>query len=216
MPDGRAISSDDGQASRDIGVLVVEDHAVVRSGLAALLDRELGIRVVGEAPDGAAALVEAARLRPGVVLLDIDLPVLDGISVAERLTRAGYGCRILMLTALDRPGHLGRALAAGASGYLLKSATSAETADAVRRVAGGGRAIDPRIRQDARGWSSPLTDREAEVLRLAASGAHAREVAAELFLSVGTVRNRLSSVIRKLHARTLVDAVRIAECHGWI
>ncbi|WP_435599993.1 response regulator transcription factor [Streptomyces sp. C10-9-1] len=216
MPDGRALSSDDGQASRDIGVLVVEDHAVVRSGLAALLDRELGIRVVGEAPDGAAALTEAARLRPGVVLLDIDLPVLDGISVAERLTRAGYGCRILMLTALDRPGHLGRALAAGASGYLLKSATSAETADAVRRVAGGGRAIDPRIRQDARGWPSPLTDREAEVLRLAASGAHAREVAAELFLSVGTVRNRLSSVIRKLHARTLVDAVRIAECHGWI
>ncbi|MFJ3933332.1 MULTISPECIES: response regulator [unclassified Streptomyces] len=216
MPDGRAISLDDGQASRDIGVLVVEDHAVVRSGLAALLDRELGIRVVGEAPDGAAALVEAARLRPGVVLLDIDLPVLDGISVAERLTRAGYGCRILMLTALDRPGHLGRALAAGASGYLLKSATSAETADAVRRVAGGGRAIDPRIRQDARGRPSPLTDREAEVLRLAASGAHAREVAAELFLSVGTVRNRLSSVIRKLHARTLVDAVRIAECHGWI
>ncbi|MEU1277579.1 response regulator transcription factor [Streptomyces sp. NPDC005805] len=209
VPSGIAVSS-------DIGVLVVEDHAVVRSGLAALLDGELGIRVVGEAADGAAALAEAGRLRPEVVLLDIDLPVLDGISVAARLTGAGYGCRILMLTALDRPGHLARALAAGASGYLLKSATPAETADAVRRVAGGGRAVDPRMREDPRGRPSPLTEREAEVLRLAASGAHAREVAAELFLSVGTVRNRLSAAVSKLHARTLVDAVRIAERYGWL
>lgn len=121
-----------------------------------------------------------------------------------------------MLTALDRPGHLTRAMDAGASGYLLKSATPAETADAIRRVAAGGRVIDPLMRDDRAGEASPLTERETEVLRLASSGAHAREIAAELFLSVGTVRNRFSSAVGKLHARTLVDAVRIAERQGWL
>ncbi|GAA0923814.1 response regulator transcription factor [Streptomyces thermoalcalitolerans] len=199
-----------------IEVLVVEDHAVVRSGLVALLSGELGIRVVGQAADGEAALAEAERLRPDVVLLDIDLPGMDGIAVAAALAEKLPDCRTLMLTALDRPGHLTRAMSAGASGYLLKSATPAETADAIRRVAAGGRVIDPRMRDDPAGEASPLTERETEVLRLASSGAHAREIAAELFLSVGTVRNRLSSAVGKLHARTLVDAIRIAERHGWL
>ncbi|MFE9306122.1 response regulator [Streptomyces sp. NPDC088353] len=199
-----------------IKVLVVEDHAVVRSGLVALLSSELGMQVVGQAADGEAALAEAERLRPDVILLDIDLPVMDGIAVAAVLAEQLPDCRIVMLTALDRPGHLVRALGAGASGYLLKSATSAETADAIRRVAAGGRVIDPRMRDDWADEVSPLTERETEVLRLASSGAHAREIAAELFLSLGTVRNRLSSAVGKLHARTLVDAVRIAEGHGWL
>ncbi|MGX4691885.1 response regulator transcription factor [Streptomyces sp. JNUCC 63] len=199
-----------------IRVLVVEDHAVVRSGLTALLSGELGIVVVGEAADGAVALAEAERLRPDVALVDIDLPVVDGIAVAAVLAERLPECRILILTALDRPGCLSRAMGAGASGYLLKSATSAETADAIRRVAAGGRVIDLRMRGGRADEASPLTEREAEVLRLASSGAHAREIAADLFLSVGTVRNRLSSAVGKLHARTLVDAVRIAERHGWL
>ncbi|MER5840956.1 response regulator transcription factor [Streptomyces prasinus] len=199
-----------------IEVLVVEDHAVVRSGLTALLSGEMGIQVVGQAADGETALVEAARLRPDVALLDIDLPGMDGIAVAAVLARRLPECRALMLTALNRPGHLGRAVAAGASGYLLKNATPAETADAIRRVAAGGRVIDPRMRGGRAEEVSPLTEREAEVLRLASSGAHAREIAADLFLSVGTVRNRLSSAVGKLHARTLVDALRIAEHHGWL
>ncbi|MFJ3250538.1 response regulator [Streptomyces sp. NPDC086782] len=199
-----------------IKVLVVEDHAVVRSGLVALLSGELSIRVVGQAADGEAALAEAERLRPDVVLLDIDLPARDGIAVAAALAEQLPECRVLMLTALDRPGHLGRALGAGASGYLLKSVTPAETAEAIRRVAVGGRVIDPRMRDGGADTVSPLTERETEVLRLASSGAHAREIAADLFLSLGTVRNRLSSAVGKLHARTLVDAVRIAERHGWL
>ncbi|WP_326755268.1 response regulator transcription factor [Streptomyces hirsutus] len=199
-----------------IEVLVVEDHAVVRSGLVTLLSKEWGIRIVGEAADGATALSEAERLRPDMVLLDIDLPVMDGIAVAAALTGQLPDCRTLLLTALDRPGHLGRALAAGVSGYLLKSATLTETADAIRRIGAGGRLIDPRMRDHRAGEPTPLTNREAEVLRLAATGAHARDIAAELFLSVGTVRNRLSSAAGKLHARTLVDAVRIAEHHGWL
>ncbi|WP_225078657.1 response regulator transcription factor [Streptomyces sp. CoT10] len=199
-----------------INVLVVEDHAVVRSGLVALLSGELGMQVVGQAADGEAALVEAERLRPDVVLLDIDLPARDGIAVAAALAEQLPECRVLMLTALDRPGHLGRAMSVGASGYLLKSATPTETADAIRRVAAGGRVIDPRMRGGRADEVSPLTERETEVLRLASSGAHAREIAAELFLSLGTVRNRLSSAVGKLHARTLVDAVRIAERQGWL
>ncbi|BAG19667.1 response regulator [Streptomyces griseus] len=199
-----------------IKVLVVDDHDVVRSGLTALLTTELGIEVVGQAADGPAALAEAQRLGPDVVLLDIDLPGADGIAVAAGLAERLPACRVLMLTALDRPGHLRRALAAGAAGYLLKSTTPARTADAIRRIAAGGRVIDPRMRGEERAGAGPLTDKEAEALRLAADGAHSREIAAELFLSVGTVRNRLSSAVGKLHARTLVDAVRIARDQGWV
>ncbi len=195
---------------------MVDDHDVVRSGLTALLSAELGMDVVGQAADGPAALAEARRLRPDVVLLDIDLPGPDGIAVAAAITGSLPDCRVLMLTALDRPGHLRRAIDAGAAGYLLKSATPAQTADAIRRIAAGGRVLDPRMRGGERSAPSPLTDREAEVLRLAAAGAHSREIAADLFLSVGTVRNRLSSAVGKLHARTLVDAVRIAQGQGWV
>lgn len=195
---------------------MVDDHDVVRSGLTALLTAELGIEVVGQAADGPAAAAEAERLGPDVVLLDIDLSGTDGITVAAGLTERLPACRVLMLTALDRPGHLRRALDAGAAGYLLKSSTPARIADAVRRIAAGGRVIDERMRGEERAGPSPLTGKEAEALRLAAAGAHSREIAAELFLSVGTVRNRLSSAVGKLHARTLVDAVRIATHHGWL
>lgn len=200
-----------------INVLVAEDMHVVRAGLAKILDGQLGIEVAGQAADGPSALEAALRHGPDVVVLDIDLPGLDGISVAARLRERLPACRCLMLTALDRPGLLRRALDAGAAGYLLKTATPGELASAVRTVAAGGRAVDPRLA----GLSSeleknPLTAREAEVLRLSAGGAGAREIAAELFLGVGTVRNRISSAVGKLHARTLVDAVRIAERNGWI
>ncbi|MGW1296805.1 response regulator [Streptomyces sp. NPDC002533] len=199
-----------------IRVLVVDDHDVVRSGLTALLSAELGIEVAGQAADGPAALAEAERLRPDVALLDIDLPGFDGITVAAGLAERLPSCRTVMLTALDRPGHLRRALDAGAAGYLLKSTPPAGVADAVRRIAAGGRVIDPRMRGEERSGPSPLTDKETEALRLAAAGAHSREIAADLFLSVGTVRNRLSAAVGKLHARTLVDAVRIATHQGWL
>lgn len=129
---------------------MVDDHDVVRSGLTALLTAELGIDVVGQAADGPAAFAEAERLGPDVVLLDIDLPGVDGITVAAGLVERLPACRVLMLTALDRPGHLRRALAAGASGYLLKSTTPARTADAIRRIAAGGRVIDPRMHGEER------------------------------------------------------------------
>nr|WP_078591766.1 response regulator transcription factor [Streptomyces megasporus] len=200
-----------------VKVLVAEDMHVVRAGLVEVLRGQLGIEVVGQSADGASVLETARRCGPDVAVLDIDMPGLDGIEVAGRLRDRLPACRTLMLTALDRPGLLRRALDAGAAGYLLKTATPGELASAIRTVAAGGRAVDPRLaEQSAALCRNPLTAREAEVLRLSAAGAGAREIAADLFLSVGTVRNRLSTAVGKLHARTLVDAVRIAERNGWI
>ncbi|MDL2076527.1 response regulator transcription factor [Streptomyces sp. GXMU-J15] len=199
-----------------ISVLVVEDMQVVRAGLVALLDGEFGIEAAGQATDAVEALRLAERLRPDVALLDIDLPGMDGLALARELPRRVPDCRTVMLTALDRPGHVRRALDAGASGYLLKSVSPRVLAEAVRTAVAGGRVIEPPELAEELGSPSPLTPAEAEVLRMAAGGADARAIAAELFFSVGTVRNRLSAAVGKLHARTLVDAVRIAERHGWI
>ncbi|MET9772713.1 response regulator transcription factor [Streptomyces sp. NPDC006367] len=199
-----------------IRVLVVEDMQVVRAGLVALLGAEFGLTVVGQAADANEALDVAARTDPDVALLDIDLPGVDGVSLARALAERTPDCRLLMLTAMDRPGHVRRALDAGASGYLLKSVSPRELAEAVRTVAAGGQAVAPGLLAEAADRASPLTAREAEVLRLAADGADPRAIAADLFLSVGTVRNRLSDAVAKLHARTLVDAIRIARHQGWV
>ncbi|MFJ6569834.1 response regulator [Streptomyces sp. NPDC091292] len=189
---------------------------VVRAGVVALLDGEFGIDVVGQAGDAPEALGVLERVPVDVALVDIDLPGMDGLSLGRELRLRAPGCRVVMLTALDRPGHVRRALDAGASGYLLKSVSPRELAQAVRSVAAGGRVVLPSELVDSAGSVTPLTHREAEVLRLAAGGAHARAIAAELFLGVGTVRNRLSAAVAKLHARTLVDAIRIAQREGWI
>ncbi|WP_329276750.1 response regulator transcription factor [Streptomyces sp. NBC_01451] len=199
-----------------IRVLVVEDMQVVREGLVALLDGEFGIEVVGSAADAHEALEMAGGASPDVALLDIDLPGMDGLALVRELPRRVPGCRMMMLTAMDRAGYVRRALDAGASGYLLKSVSVQELAQAVRTVSVGGRVIEPPELAEEAAAATPLTMREAEVLRLAASGADPRSIAADLFLSVGTVRNRLSAAVGKLHARTLIDAIRIAESHGWI
>ncbi|MGW2509384.1 response regulator transcription factor [Streptomyces scopuliridis] len=199
-----------------IKVLVVEDMQVVRAGLVALLGGAFGIEVVGQAADAREALEVVGRASPDVALLDVDLPGMDGLALARELPVRVPACRTVMLTAMDRPGHVRRALDAGAAGYLLKSVSPKGLADAVRTVSAGGRVIEPRELADSLGSVTPLTAREAEALRLAASGADAREIAAELFLGLGTVRNRLSAAVGKLHARSLVDAIRIAERHGWI
>ncbi|MFI5553469.1 response regulator [Streptomyces sp. NPDC051738] len=199
-----------------IKVLVVEDMQVVRAGLVALLDGEFGVGVVAQAADAVDALNAIEHVAPDVALLDIDLPGMDGLALVCELAERAPACRTVMLTALDRPGHVRRALDAGAAGYLLKSISPKGLVEAVRTVAAGGRVIEPPELADLAESVTPLTPREAEVLRLAASGADTRAIASDLFLSVGTVRNRLSAAVGKLHARTLVDAIRIAERQGWI
>jgi two-component system, NarL family, response regulator DesR len=198
-------------------ILIAEDVPMVRGALAALLDIESDLRVVATVGSGDRIVPVALETRPDVAIIDIDLPVIDGLSAAEVLHAKLPTCRTLILTGLGRPGTLRRALAASVSGFLLKDTPSERLAQAVREVAGGRRIIDPQLALTA--WDVgeiPLSGREIQVLRLAAGGAEAPEIAATMHVSVGTVRNYLTKIVVKLNARNRVDAVRIATEAGWI
>ena len=197
-----------------IRVLVAEDQAMVLGALSALLDLEDDIEVIGRARDGDEALQLAERLRPSVVLTDIEMPRMTGLELAARLVERGM--RVIILTTFARPGYLRRALDAGVRGYLLKDAPAEELARAVREVQAGGRAISPELAAEAWYEADPLTDRQRQVLRLAGDGASGADIAAELRLSEGTVRNYLSEAISKLGASNRVEAARIARQRGWL
>ncbi len=200
-----------------IRVLLAEDMHMVRGALVALLGLESGIEVVAEISHGDEILPAAREHRPDVAVLDIGLPGTDGLTAAESLREAVPECRTLILTTVSRPGALRRAVAAGVRGLLLKEAPPKQLADAIHRVARGERAFDPELVLAA--WDSadtPLTEREAEVLRLAADGEEAADIALRLYLSIGTVRNYLTSSVVKLGARNRLDAVRIAREAGWV
>lgn len=199
-----------------IRVLVAEDQAMVLGALAALLGLEPDIEVVARARDGEEALRLAAEARPDVVLTDIEMPRLSGLELAAELKRRGSTARVVILTTFTRPGYLRRALDAGASGYLLKDAPSDRLAEAIRRVMQGLRAVDPELAAEAWGEPDPLTDRERQVLRLAAEGQTTARIAADIHLSEGTVRNYLSEAISKLGAGNRVEAARIARDRGWL
>ena len=200
-----------------IRVLIAEDQAMVRGALASLLRLEDDIDVVAEVDRGDDVLAAARRVRPDVALLDIEMPGLDGITAAGELARELPGVRSLILTTFGRPGYMRRAVAEGASGFLLKDAPASELAGAVRAVAAGRRAIDPALAAAAiTEGESPLTPREHEVLAAAATHDTAADIAATLHLSEGTVRNYLSSAIRKLGARNRREAVDVAVDKGWL
>ncbi|MFF4773976.1 response regulator transcription factor [Microtetraspora fusca] len=200
-----------------IKVLLAEDQHVVRGALVALLELEADLTVVDAVGSGDAVVPAALRHRPDVAVLDIDMPGLDGLAAAAELRAELPECRTLMLTGHGRPGDLRRALTAQVDGFLLKTAPPDDLVAAIRSVAAGGRVLDPSLAVAA--WdlaANPLTPREADVLRLAAGGAEATEIAAGLFLSAGTVRNYLTAIVAKLGARNRTDAVRIAREAGWI
>ncbi|MBD2893125.1 Transcriptional regulatory protein DesR [Actinomadura sp. RB99] len=200
-----------------IRVLIAEDMHLLREALAELLGLEDDIEVVAQVDSGARIVPAAERHRPDVAVVDIDLPEMDGLAAAALLPGRVPGCRVLILTALSRPGHLRRALEAGVAGFVRKDVRPDELAAAVRTVAAGGTVIDPALASAALlAPESPLTQREAEVLRLSATGAQPMEIAERLFLSYGTVRNYLTSAVGKLGARNRIDAVRIATEAGWI
>jgi two-component system response regulator DesR len=200
-----------------IRVLVAEDMRILRDTLVALLRLEDDIDVVAELTDGRDIVPAAVAQRPDVAVVDIDLPGIDGLTAAAELHERCPDCRVLILTVLGKPGNLRRALAAHVAGFLPKDTPAEELVDAVRRVAAGERAIDPRLALKAlEVQDNPLSPREAEVLRRFAGGAGPAEIAAALFLSYGTVRNYMASAVTKLGARNRVDAVRIAAEAGWL
>lgn len=199
-----------------IRVVIAEDQAMVLGALAALLETEPGIEVVGRASTGDAALALVRELAPDVLVTDIEMPGRSGLDIATDIARTARGTRVVILTTFARPGYLRRALDAGASAYLLKDAPSAELAEAIRRVHAGGRVIDPALAADAWTGADPLTDRERQVLRLAGEGLSSSDIAATLQLSEGTVRNYLSEAISKLGAKNRVEAANLARAKGWL
>jgi two-component system, NarL family, response regulator DesR len=200
-----------------IRVLIAEDQAMVRGALASLLALEDDIEVVAEVDRGDRVLDAVRAGSVDVALLDIEMPGLDGISAAAELARELPATRTLILTTFGRPGYLRRAIESGAQGFLLKDAPAGQLADAIREVNAGRRVIDPGLAAAAiADGVSPLTQREHDVLAAATRHATAAEIAAQLYLSEGTVRNYLSAAMRKLGARNRAEAVRIAEEKGWL
>ncbi|GAA5040352.1 two-component system response regulator DesR [Thermocatellispora tengchongensis] len=200
-----------------IRVLLADDQALVRGAFAALLGLERDIRVVAEAGTGEQAVEAAARTRPDVALLDIQMPGQDGLATAAALRAAAPGCRVIMLTTFGRPGYLSRAMAAGAAGFLVKDIPPEQLVNALRKVHAGLVVVDPVLAAESLSQGvSPLTAREHEVLVAAAEGGTVGDMARQLHLSEGTVRNHLSAAIGKTGARTRAEAVRIADERGWL
>ncbi|HEY3753737.1 MAG TPA: response regulator transcription factor [Pseudonocardiaceae bacterium] len=200
-----------------IKVMIAEDVHMVRGALVALLRLESDIEVVAEVAGGNEIMPAARATHPDVAVIDIDLPGKDGLTAASELHEQMPECRTLILTSLGRPGTLRRALAAKVGGFLLKDAPPDKLASAIREVSVGRRVVDSDLALAA--WDSadcPLTGREVEVLRMAADGANAVDIAARLYLSAGTVRNYLTTAVTKLNARNRVDAIRIAKEAGWL
>jgi two-component system, NarL family, response regulator DesR len=200
-----------------IRVLVAEDVRILRETLVAVLSLEADMEVVAEVSVGDQIVAAALEHRPDVAVMDIDMPGTDGLTAAAELHNRLPECRVLILTGLGRPGNLRRAVAARVAGFVVKDAPSQELIDAVRQVAAGGRVIDLQLALAALEVpDNPLSPREAEVLKRHAAGADPAEIAAQMFLSYGTVRNYLAAAVTKLGARNRVDAARIAADAGWL
>jgi two-component system response regulator DesR len=200
-----------------VRVLLAEDQAMVRGALSALLSMEDEIEIVAEASRGDEVLPAALDAFPDVALLDIEMPGGDGLSAAAELEARLPACRVVILTTFGRAGYLKRAMEAGAVGFMLKDSPATELASAIRRVMAGERVVDPDLAAAALSeGGNPLTDRERDVLEASADGATIGDVSAELYLSEGTVRNYLSTAIKKLGARNRIEAARYAERKGWL
>lgn len=200
-----------------IRLLLADDQALVRGALSALLGLEPDLEVVAEVGSGDAVVPAVLEHRPDVALLDVEMPGLDGISATAEVRRVAPATRVLIVTTFGRPGYLRRALQAGASGFVVKDTPAAQLADAVRRVQAGLRVVDPALATDSLvAGESPLTPREADVLRAARDGSSVAAIAGRLHLSEGTVRNHLSAAIGKTGAANRAEAVLTAEGNGWL
>ncbi|MDN4525797.1 response regulator transcription factor [Fictibacillus fluitans] len=200
-----------------IRVMIAEDQGMLRGALGALLDMEEDIEVVGQAENGEMALSMITSLKPDVCLMDIEMPLMSGLEVAEELKRKKLECRIIIVTTFARPGYFERALKADVHGYLLKDGSSEELAASIRNIMNGKRDYASElVFGSVGGGSNPLTEREREVLRLVAEGKTSKEISRELFLSAGTVRNYISEILAKLQVKSRIEAISLAEEKGWM
>ena len=200
-----------------IRVLLAEDMRILRDTLVSVLNLEDDIKVVAQVAVGTDIVPAALAERPDLAVLDIDLPGADGLTAAAELHERLPACRVVILTVLGRPGQLRAALDAHVAGFMVKDAPSDQLIDVLRKVAAGERVIDPKLALAALEMKqSPLSERETDVLRRFAAGADLPAIAAELFLSYGTVRNYMASAVTKLGGRNRMDAVRIATEAGWL
>jgi two-component system, NarL family, response regulator DesR len=200
-----------------IRVLIAEDQGMVRGALASLLGLEPDIEVIAQVARGDEVVPAAIQSRPDVALLDIEMPGSTGLDASRELRNELPSCKVLILTTFGRPGYLRRAMEEGAAGFLLKDAPANQLANAIRRAVTGERIVDPGLAAAALSQGkSPLTPREHEVLAASREHATIAELARALYLSPGTVRNHLSSVMQKLDARNRAEAVRVAEERGWL
>lgn len=200
-----------------IRILLAEDQAMVRGALTALLNLEDDLEVVAEVSQGDQVLSTAKKSRPDVALLDIEMPGSDGLSAAQALHEKFPACRIVILTTFGRSGYLRRAMESGAVGFLLKDAPAEQLAIAIRRVMAGERVVDPELALSALSdGDNPLTGRERDVLKASLEGASIADIAAQLYLSEGTVRNHISTAIQKLNVHNRMEAAHLAQERGWL
>jgi two-component system response regulator DesR len=200
-----------------IRLVLADDESLTRGAVGALLGMETDIEVVAEVGTGDEAIASVRQHHPDIAVLDVEMPGRDGAEVAQWVAAHEPGTRCIILTRHARPGVLRRALAAGATGFVTKSAPASLLADVVRRVHGGGRYVDPDLAMTALMTEDcPLTDRELEVLRAVDAAGTAADIGHRVQLSAGTVRNYLSSAMQKLGAGSRMEAVQQARDHGWL
>ena len=199
-----------------VRILIAEDQGMLLGALAALLDLEPDMQVVAKASNGKEALEMVSSLSPDIVLTDIEMPVMTGLELAQHIHKNGDGCRVIILTTFARAGYLRRAMDCGVKGYLLKDGPSDDLANAIRRVMQGRKIIAPELIVDAWEEADPLSDKERKALKLAADGKQTEQIANDMHLSPGTVRNYLSSASSKLNATNRIEAARIARQKGWL
>lgn len=199
-----------------IKVMVVEDQALVRGAISALLSLDRDIEVVAEAADGRQAKELLISVQPDIVLTDIEMPIMTGLELLEYTAQTHPQCKTVIMTTFSRAGYIRRALAGGAKGFVLKEAPSEYLISTLKQVICGKKVIDPELALSALDDCDPLTNKERQALRLAGEGYKTAEIAKALYLSEGTIRNYLSEAIAKLNASNRVDAARIAKQKGWL
>jgi two-component system, NarL family, response regulator DesR len=196
-----------------IRIVIAEDQRMLLGALGSLLSLEDDMEVVGKASNGEEAVALAKQLLPDVCIMDIEMPGKTGLEAAEELK--GLGCKVIILTTFARSGYFQRALKAGVSGYLLKDSPSEELASSIRNVMGGRRVYAPELMDDVYSEENPLTEREMEVLELVADGKNTKEIAGQLSITTGTVRNYISTILDKLEVTNRIEAITQSKEKGW-